>query len=55
MAACLLALTIQLLEEALEIGHENVLAPQYFPLGEQLRKADVADHVIAVLAPILHR
>ena len=53
MAACLLALTIQLLEEALEIGHENVLAPQYFPLGEQLRKADVADHVIAVLAPIL--
>ena len=34
MAACLLALTIQLLEEALEIGHENVLAPQYFPLGE---------------------
>lgn len=29
------------------------LPPQYFPLGEQLRKADVADHVIAVLAPIL--
>ena len=43
MAACLLALTIQLLEEALEIGHENVLAPQYFPLGEQLRRARLVE------------
>ena len=46
-------LSVQIVEETLEVGQKKIFVAESLAFGDQLRKLDVADHVVALLAPVL--